>query len=396
MQKILVVDDEPKFLKALSLNFRRKIKEGEWQFEFAKNGQEALALAKKSPEISLIITDINMPEMDGLTLLERLKQVNPNLNAIVITGYNDTENMRRAFKTGVTDFIPKTTELNELQKSIESALAIKTIDVAATTVTETDETTTHPTERVATPRDRSLERKPVKKNMVTGLARRLPKRYLYDTVAEIIEDGFTPEDIERLQEELEELRLIAIEREKEKEQISDEDFKRSLRGEIPLSLLNKGHVEKRMRRVKNKNGTVREFGPYYYIRYYDKETGKLKSRYVGKTDPRISQTAPKLLNEAEVSIPNLQKESESLATNTAPSKKQITRKVLETTPSGKPRETDKKILPPTEKVKPLETATEKVRTSEATKPSETTVDTPDTKQTGRQNKKIDLTKIRLT
>ena len=91
-------------------------------FVFARNGVEALALVRADPEIDLVLTDINMPEMDGLTLLEKLLTLNPVLRAIIITAYGDTRNIRKAMQCGAYDFLTKPLNWQDLEITIGRAL----------------------------------------------------------------------------------------------------------------------------------------------------------------------------------------------------------------------------------------------------------------------------------
>ncbi|HLX13299.1 MAG TPA: response regulator, partial [Bacteroidota bacterium] len=84
--KMLVVDDEPDLESLIRQKFRKQIKESEYEFVFAQNGIEALARIESHPDISVILSDINMPEMDGLTLLQKLEELNnPSLKAVIVS-----------------------------------------------------------------------------------------------------------------------------------------------------------------------------------------------------------------------------------------------------------------------------------------------------------------------
>ena len=112
--KILVVDDEPDLELVIRQRFRRQIRDQVLQFTFARHGLEALALLQADAEIDLVLTDINMPEMDGLTLLEKLPALNPVLKAIIITAYGDMRNIRTAMQRGAYDFLTKPLDLQDL------------------------------------------------------------------------------------------------------------------------------------------------------------------------------------------------------------------------------------------------------------------------------------------
>lgn len=114
--KILVVDDEPDLEILIRQKFRKKIRRKELQFLFANNGVEALTKLQAQPDIDIILTDINMPEMDGLTLLTRLAELNyPTLKTIVISAYGDLERIRIAMNRGAFDFLTKPIDLQDLE-----------------------------------------------------------------------------------------------------------------------------------------------------------------------------------------------------------------------------------------------------------------------------------------
>ena len=95
--KILSVDDEQDLEALLTQYFRRKIRKGEYEFSFAHNGLEALRMMLDHPDFDIILSDINMPEMDGLTLLTKINEMrNPALKCIIVSAYGDMENIRTA------------------------------------------------------------------------------------------------------------------------------------------------------------------------------------------------------------------------------------------------------------------------------------------------------------
>ncbi|WP_192347339.1 adenylate/guanylate cyclase domain-containing protein [Algoriphagus sp. Y33] len=122
MAKILVVDDEADLEILLMQKFRRKIRTGEYDFVFALNGREALERLQAHPDIDMILSDINMPEMDGLTLLTKVKEQNPLLKAVIISAYGDLENIRTAMNRGAFDFITKPVDFQDLEITIEKTL----------------------------------------------------------------------------------------------------------------------------------------------------------------------------------------------------------------------------------------------------------------------------------
>lgn len=91
--RILVVDDEPDVEALVTQKFRREIRKGQMEFVFAQNGQDALKLLSDDPEVMMVLSDINMPKMDGLTLLTHLGEDHQNLKTVVVSAYGDMENI---------------------------------------------------------------------------------------------------------------------------------------------------------------------------------------------------------------------------------------------------------------------------------------------------------------
>jgi sigma-B regulation protein RsbU (phosphoserine phosphatase) len=121
--KILSVDDEQDMEILLSQYFRRKIKKGEYEFAFAHNGVEALQMLLARPDFDIILSDINMPEMDGLTLLTKINEMrNPALKCIMVSAYGDMENIRTAMNRGAFDFTTKPINLEDMECTIEKAI----------------------------------------------------------------------------------------------------------------------------------------------------------------------------------------------------------------------------------------------------------------------------------
>ena len=121
--KILVVDDEPDLEHLIKQKFRKEIKDNKYYFSFAKNGIHALEKLNEDDEIELVLTDINMPEMDGLTLLKKMQELNnPLLRSVFISAYGDIVNIRTAMNGGAFDFVVKPIDLNDLEITIKKAL----------------------------------------------------------------------------------------------------------------------------------------------------------------------------------------------------------------------------------------------------------------------------------
>lgn len=121
--RILVTDDEPDLELLIRQKFRSRISKGELHFEFADNGETALEKLKSDPAIDLVFTDINMPVMDGLTLLGKMKEHDIQAKAVVISAYGDVRNIRTAMNRGAFDFIVKPIDLDDLEVTLSKALA---------------------------------------------------------------------------------------------------------------------------------------------------------------------------------------------------------------------------------------------------------------------------------
>jgi adenylate cyclase len=117
--KILAVDDEPDFEQLIRQRFRRQIRAGEYEFQFARDGAEALRVIAADPGIELVLSDINMPVMDGLTLLAKLSS---DLRAVIVSAYGDMSNIRIAMNRGAFDFVTKPIDLADLELTIRKTL----------------------------------------------------------------------------------------------------------------------------------------------------------------------------------------------------------------------------------------------------------------------------------
>lgn len=122
MAKILVVDDETDLEVLIKQKFRQKIRENKYEFLFAINGNDALNQLEKHDDVDIILSDINMPEMDGLTLLSKLNEQNSLLKSVIVSAYGDMENIRTAMNRGAFDFITKPVNFEDLELTMEKTL----------------------------------------------------------------------------------------------------------------------------------------------------------------------------------------------------------------------------------------------------------------------------------
>ncbi len=120
--KILVVDDEPDLEPLMLQRMRRHIRGGRYEFVFAGNGVEALQKLNEDETIDMVLSDINMPQMDGLTLLDQIPNVSPDIRAVIISAYGDMQNIRTAMNRGAFDFVTKPVDFEDLQVTIDRTL----------------------------------------------------------------------------------------------------------------------------------------------------------------------------------------------------------------------------------------------------------------------------------
>jgi adenylate cyclase len=122
MAKILVVDDEADLEVLIKQKFRQKIREHQYEFVFAFNGVNALEQLKQHQDVDMVLSDINMPEMDGLTLLSKLNEQNNLLKSVIVSAYGDMENIRTAMNRGAFDFITKPVNFDDLDLTMQKTL----------------------------------------------------------------------------------------------------------------------------------------------------------------------------------------------------------------------------------------------------------------------------------
>jgi len=116
---ILIVDDEPDIADLFRQRFRREVRQGQYVLHFADSGEEALRrLAEIRPELIVILSDINMPGMDGLGLLREVRQLRPELPVLMVTAYGDDERRHRADELGAADFLTKPVDFDQLKQQL--------------------------------------------------------------------------------------------------------------------------------------------------------------------------------------------------------------------------------------------------------------------------------------
>ena len=127
--RILVVDDEPDLELLVRQKYRREVREGHFDLSFARDGVHALEILSGDPGIEIVLTDINMPRMDGLTLLGRIADLDRLLKVVIVSAYGDMENIRTAMNRGAFDFVTKPIDFDDLtttiRKTHEEVLALR-------------------------------------------------------------------------------------------------------------------------------------------------------------------------------------------------------------------------------------------------------------------------------
>ncbi|MGY3474565.1 adenylate/guanylate cyclase domain-containing protein [Bradyrhizobium ottawaense] len=119
---ILFVDDEPDLEALVLQKFRRQIRDGQVVIIFARDGLEALASLEQNPQVDMVVSDINMPRMDGLSLLAKLQEAEDKKSTIIVSAYGDMSNIRTAMNRGAFDFLTKPIDFADLEATIEKTI----------------------------------------------------------------------------------------------------------------------------------------------------------------------------------------------------------------------------------------------------------------------------------
>ncbi len=122
MTRILVADDEADLETLIRQKFRQKIRDRQYDFIFAENGNDALAKINENQDVDIVLSDINMPEMDGLTLLTKLTENKPLIKTVMVSAYGDMDNIRTAMNRGAFDFVTKPVNFQDLELTMEKTI----------------------------------------------------------------------------------------------------------------------------------------------------------------------------------------------------------------------------------------------------------------------------------
>ena len=122
MAKILVVDDEADLQILIQQRFRQKIRQKDYEFLFAMNGREALEKLNQNPDIDLVLSDINMPEMDGIEATRNVKENYPEVKVLALTMSNDDLHIRQMIQAGASGYIMKSAGRSELKEAVNAIM----------------------------------------------------------------------------------------------------------------------------------------------------------------------------------------------------------------------------------------------------------------------------------
>ncbi|MCY4417547.1 MAG: response regulator [Chloroflexi bacterium] len=123
-RKVLVVDDEPEVEPMFRQRMRREVRAGLYEFLFARSGRHALEVLDENPDVRLVITDLNMPEMNGWQLLDALGELWPDVPSMVVSAYGDDENKKRAKESGAWGFVAKPVDFTELRGKVAESMEV--------------------------------------------------------------------------------------------------------------------------------------------------------------------------------------------------------------------------------------------------------------------------------
>ena len=120
--KVLVVDDEADVEVMFRQRFRRRTRKGELELSFAGNGRQALEVLRAEPDLRIVLTDINMPEMDGLTLISHVQELDRRVQVVIMSAYGDMQNIRTAMNRGAFDFLTKPVDFADLETTLDKTV----------------------------------------------------------------------------------------------------------------------------------------------------------------------------------------------------------------------------------------------------------------------------------
>ena len=263
--KILIADDEILFQRVINYFFNQKIKEGLYEFHYAINGKEAFEKLASGLKIDIVLVDIRMPEMDGLTLIKKLNEKGVPAKTIIISAYPDILNIRKAMNEGTFDFLVKPIDLNELEESIDKLFQLKKQSTKLA----------RPAETKQAGKIKSLLSDPSSQKITPSIAYKIAKQLQVPQQIGVINrliENFNVEEIDDLKYKIESQEYIALERQEKREEIAQEVYERLGldKQKLPLLALEQGYIEERVVKRKSASGEIREPSIHLYLRWTDK------------------------------------------------------------------------------------------------------------------------------
>lgn len=271
--KVLIADDEILFQRVINHFFKQQIKESKYEFHYAMNGKEAFEKLASGLKIDIVLVDIRMPEMDGLTLIKKLNDNGIPVETIIISAYPDIINIRTAMNERTFDFLVKPIELKELEGSMDKLFRLKKQSTKLARLAEPQ----------LAKKIKSLVSDPLSQKVTPSIAykitRQLKRPQQIGVIGRLIED-FNVEEIDELKYKVEAQEYVALERQERRYELAQEVYGHLGLDEekLPLIALEQGFIEERVVQRKSASGEIKEPSIHLYLRWTDNGT---KGYYLG-------------------------------------------------------------------------------------------------------------------
>ncbi len=262
--KILIADDEILFKRVINHFFDLRIKEGKYEFHYATDGKEAFEKLTSGLKIDIVLVDIRMPEMDGLTLIKKLNEKGVPAKTIIISAYPDIPNIRKAMNEGTFDFLVKPIDINELEECINKLFQLNKQSTKLA----------RPAETKQAGKIKSLLSDPSSQKITPSIAYKIAKQLQVPQQIEVINrliENFNVEEIDDLKFKLESQEYVALERQERRKEIAQEVYERLGfdKQKLPLLALEQGYIEERVVQRKSASGEIKEPSIHLYLRWTD-------------------------------------------------------------------------------------------------------------------------------
>ncbi len=307
--KILVVDDEPLFQKVFNRFFSQQIKMRKYEFHFASNGKEALEKVSSGLKIDVMLVDIRMPEMDGLTLIEKLNEQGIPANVIIVSAYADIPNIRKAMNEGAYDLLVKPIGIDEIEECINRLSNLRKQSIKLSKPSETRQAARINTLVADSPNQKATP------SIAYKITKQLQPNQQIKVINRLVEN-FTLEELTDLKYKVETQEYIEIERQEGREDLAFKVYEELGFDEkkLPLIALERGRVEERIVKRNTSSGDVKNYGVYLYLRW---KIGTDKAYYLGPADSLDERTKTLL------SLLNYSQSQENLEEAALPDEKDI-------------------------------------------------------------------------